>query len=457
MSLRSRIVLAVAAVFAIVSAVAGSLMLSRAERSLQTAFDRATRTRANWLLSMVNTDPVMLPLPGLREQMRVTTTNYGPARELFRSPDFPNPDGSPPVNRRRSQRPGTYPAMADSYRMVTVESSADQFSDSHVSLTLAVPDSSLQRDIKQLRWVFGLGWLVSLVLALGAGYGAAGWLLRPIKNLVGQAAQIGKATRIDPLLLPQSQDELYELTVALNRMLDRIRYTIDTQRHFFGAAAHELRTPLAIMKTGLEVTLNSGRVAADMYPFLDGQLDEVRRLARLIDEFLTLSRPDESPPIIQFTETQLDEHLATCARQLATIAADYEVATEISTQTGPGLLVLTDAVKLDHILLNLLENAIKYAVAGSTVAVLVDGTQPSAAVIRIQNKTSRENGPTIELTAPYFQADPLKEGHGLGLWISHRLTTLLGGQLTLSWQQFRFTSELRIPIPTNQPDRATLN
>lgn len=456
MSLRSRIVLAVAGVFALVSAGAGWLMLNRAEHSLQTAFDRATQTRANWLLSQVSIDPVVLPLPSAPEQMRVTLATYGATRELFRSPGFPAPDGAPLPNRQQNpQWPGTSPPVAASYRMVTAESSSTQLTDSQVRLTLAVPDRSLRHDIEQLQWVFGLGWLLSLVLALGAGYGAAGWLLHPIKSLVGQASRIGEAARIAPLSLPQSQDELYELTVALNQMLDRIRKTIDTQRHFFGAAAHELRTPLAVMKTGLEVTLRSGRVDAALRPFLDGQLDEVRRLTRLIDEFLTLSRPDETPPQLNQTLVQLSGRVATCLEQLKTISTDYEITTEqvLPATTDPELL--TDAVKLDHILLNLIENAIKYAVAGSVVTVTVDTTQTGMGVVRIQNKTTREIGPTIDLPEPYFQADPLKEGHGLGLWISHRLTTLLGGQLVLSWQQFTFTSELQLPV-ANRSDGVTL-
>ncbi|MEZ0542070.1 sensor histidine kinase [Fibrella arboris] len=445
MSLRSRIVLAVAAVFALVSAATGSLMLGRAEQSLQTAFDRATQTRANWLLSMVSIDPVVLPLPGLREQMRLTASSaYFPTRELFKSPDFPNDDGSP--RQRRFKQPGTLPPVASNYRLVTVESSADQFIDSQVRLTLAMPDGSLQRDIQELRWVFGLGWLSSLLLALAAGYGAAGWLLRPIKSLVAQAAQIGKATRIEPLTPPKSRDELYTLTVALNQMLERIQTSIDTQRHFFGAAAHELRTPLAVMKTGLEVTLSGGQAGNGLRPFLDGQLDEVRRLSRLIDEFLTLSRPDESAPLLQLSSVKVDAQVSRCLQQLTAIAADYEVATQLAIQPGPGLDLTTDAVKLDHILLNLIENAIKYGVADSTVTVTIDGTNPALAVVQVQNRTSRESGPTLELTEPYFQADPLKEGHGLGLWISHRLTSLLGGQLSLSWQAFTFTSTLHIPI-----------
>ncbi|RYF51268.1 MAG: HAMP domain-containing protein, partial [Cytophagaceae bacterium] len=239
MSLRSRIVLAVTAVFAGISLLAGWLMLNHAETSLQTAFDRALQTRAQWLLSMVSVDPVILPLPTNQERMRVTYHAYGHTRELFQSPGFPDKSVSD-----RSQDPNRF-----SYRAVTAQTTTEQAPDGQIRLTLSVPDISLHQDINQLRWVFGLGWLLSLALAFGAGYIVAGWLLRPIQSIVDQANAISNATTSSQITLPKSRDELYQLTDTLNRMLERIRENVDLQRNFFGAAAHELRTPLTIMKT----------------------------------------------------------------------------------------------------------------------------------------------------------------------------------------------------------------
>src|ERR671933_396694 len=88
MNLRSRIVLAVAIVFAGISLLTGWLMLNRVETSLQTAFDRATKTRAGWLLSLVSVDPVVVPLPAGSERMRVVYETYGHTRELFQSPGY---------------------------------------------------------------------------------------------------------------------------------------------------------------------------------------------------------------------------------------------------------------------------------------------------------------------------------------------------------------------------------
>jgi two-component system, OmpR family, heavy metal sensor histidine kinase CusS len=104
--------------------------------------------------------------------------------------------------------------------------------------------------------------------------------------------------------------------------------------------------------------------------------------------------------------------------------------------------VLTDVVKLEHVLLNLIENAVKYAVAGTVVTVELIAL--SGWEIRIQNRTMQATGPTPELIQAYFRADPFKAGHGLGLWISHRLTTLLGGTLLLDWQDFTFTSTVGV-------------
>ncbi|MVM35819.1 HAMP domain-containing protein [Spirosoma sp. HMF4905] len=435
MSLRSRIVLAVTAVFAVVSLLSGWMMLNRAERSLQTAFDRATRTRAEWLLSLVSIDPVVLPLPTDQERMRVIYRTYGHHRELFHSPGFP---GSPGRSRHKFPR-------YDSYRAVTTQTSTDQLSEGQILLTLVVPDYSLRQDISQLRWLFGLGWLVSLALAFVAGYGAAGWLLRPIQAIISQANTISKAGDSSQLTLPKTRDEIYQLTDTLNRMLARIRENVDLQQNFFGAAAHELRTPLTVMKTGLEVSLDSEQVDSSMKSFLVGQLDEVSRLARLLDEFLTLSRPDEAAQPLNIAEASIPIVVKYCTERLANVAVDYEVTTHLDIQEQAGETILTDAVKLEHIVLNLLENAIKYAVPNS--AVLIQVRYTGTWQIRFQNQTVRECGPTLDLMQPFFQADPFKEGHGLGLWISHRLTTMLNGTLHLEWQAFTFTSELTLPSP----------
>lgn len=434
MSLRSRIVLAITAVFASLSLLAGWLMLSRAEDSLQNAFDRASQTRADWLVSLISVDPVILPLPTDTERMRVTYHAYGQVRELFRSPGFPNAAG--PGRKKHSHWP--------SYRIVTARTGSDQMLNGHVTLTLSVSDASLQQDMTQLRWVFGLGWLVSLLLAFAGGYVVAGWLLRPIQRIINRANAINDALSIDPIPLPDSRDELYQLTDTLNKMLGRIRESAELQRNFFGAAAHELRTPLAVMKTGLEVTLDSGQVDARTTPFLAGQLDEVSRLTRLLDDFLTLSRPDEGLLLLKPVPTDLPQLIQKCITLLASVAADYEVDIQIDTTKQSAEPLLIDASKLEHIVLNLLENAIKYAVSGSKVR--INWEQQEVYTIRVQNQALRESGPILNLMQPYFQADPFREGHGLGLWISHRLTTLLGGTLHLNWQEYTFTSTLRLPL-----------
>lgn len=420
-------VLAVLAVFAVVSGLAGYLMLVRAETSLQQAFDRATQVRAGWLLTLVSVDPVVIPLPVGDERMRVIFRSYGRTRELFSSPGFPE---------NETQKP-------PSYRSITVHSSPDQTPNGQLSLTLAVPDKSLQQDRQQLRWVFGLSWLLSLLLAFGAGYAVAGWLLRPIQRIVLQAETITTADNADPIELPKTRDEVYQLTDTLNRMLARIRENVEGQRHFFGAAAHELRTPLTVMKTGLEVTLQRGQLDSQSNVFLAGQLEEVSRLTRLINEFLTLSQPENGKPVLKTGPVQLPDLIDKCLTQLASLTSEYEVTTVFDRAEFPNATILTDALKLEHILLNLVENAIKYAVSGSVITVKL--VQEKSWMIRIQNRTLRETGPTIDLRQPYFRADPFREGHGLGLWISHRLTTLLGGTLLLNWQSATFTSELILP------------
>lgn len=433
MSIRTRIVLTVAAVFAGISLLAGWLMLNRAERSLKTAFDRASQTRAEWLLSLVSVDPVILPLPTDQEQMRVVYQSYGHSRELFRSPDFPG----------QSTKVRSGKSANLSYRSITTQTTPYQLPDGQVILTLAVPAQSLRQDVSQLRWVFGFGWLLSLAIAVVAGYGAAGWLLRPLQGIIRQTNAISRVASSSRIALPQTHDELYHLSDTLNRMLTRIQENADLQQNFFGAAAHALRTPLTIMKTGLDVTLANEGIDRSTHTFLTGQRDEVSRLARLIDEFLTLSRPDELTQPLTVTLVNIPFLINKCLAQLATVATDYEVTTQLESSNTSEDTIVTDATKLEHILLNLIENAIKYAVSGSIIRVQVHVADQW--IIRVQNQTVRADGPTLDLRQPYFRADPLKEGHGLGLWISSRLIKLIEGELRLEWHDYTFTSDLSLP------------
>jgi signal transduction histidine kinase len=197
------------------------------------------------------------------------------------------------------------------------------------------------------------------------------------------------------------------------------------------------------MKTGLDVTLGNEQVSDTVKPFLASQLDEVSRLGRLLDEFLTLSRPEESKYALKCTEVDMPRLVRHCLTQLTSLTVEYNVTTHLDVDELVSERLFTDAVKLEQVLLNLIENAIKYAVEGSIVQVKM--TYAAGWIIQVQNKTIRENGPTLDLLQPYFRADPLKEGHGLGLWISHRLTILLGGTLRLDWRAFTFSSELSLP------------
>ncbi|WP_338871634.1 HAMP domain-containing sensor histidine kinase [Spirosoma sp. SC4-14] len=433
MNLRSRIVLAITVVFGAISLLAGWFMLLRAEKSLQIAFDRAIQTRAGWLLSQVSPDPIVLPLPAETEKMKVCYQAYGETHTLFQSPDFPDQSGMAYDSRHQLHW----------YQSVTVQTTPFQLPNGLTSLTLAVPKDSLVQDMIQLRWVFGVGWLISLGLAFVGGYIVAGWLLKPIQAIVRQAGKITNAATIESIELPRTHDELYRLTDTLNQMLARIRESAELQRNFFGAAAHELRTPLTIMKTGLEVTLNNPQIEPETVSLLTGQLDDVRRLTRLLDEFLTLSHPDVERRTLKKAMVSLPSLVKNCIRQLQSIADEYDVKIELDVPNQEIEMLMTDPVKLEQVLLNLIENAVKYAVGGSIVFVLL--RWDSVPVVVVQNQTHNETGPVLDLIQPYFRADPLKEGHGLGLWISHQLTNLLKGQLAIRWANFQFISTLTLP------------
>lgn len=431
-SLRFRITLAVTIVFVGISTLVGGLILSTVETYLIRGFDRALQSRAQELLGKVAVAPVVVPLPGESEKIRINYQYQQQNRLLFQSPDFPQGD-----------------SLTTDYRQIAVHSQPNDLESGQVTLTLAMSMADLQQDLRSVRWKMGLSLLASLLLALLVGYGVAGWSLRPIQTIIRQTNQIETTQSITRLPLPPAQDELYTLTETLNQMLERLRSNAQLQSNFFAAAAHELRTPLTILKTGLEINLSETNVPKTIKAFLADQLDEINRLCRLLEDFLLISRSDQMPVAIRQEPVLMNALLERAQHQLEGLIGLYEVSIAVDPAFQTQLPIWTDPLKAEHILINLLENAIKYAASGSVIRVGITVLFDQV-IWSVENQTEQKSNPTQALLEPFYQGDPLKQGHGLGLWLTHRLVALLGGQLTLTWKNYLFRATVSLPLAPGQ-------
>lgn len=436
-SLRGQLALVFAAVFGLVTLLAGGYQYQQVGQVLHQGDDHRLRARAATLLERMALDPLpTLLLPGPGERMRVVVQAPGQAaHELFHSPGFGGV--------------GTPEAPAAGWRVAELNTSLPDATGqtNQVRLWLAHSAAPLAADLGRVRRGLALGLVGSLALAAALAWVLGEWALRPLRRISRQARRIGAAPGDERLPVPATGDEVQELAQTLNQMLDRLAAGAKLQDNFLAAAAHELRTPLAVVQAGLGVVQQASDLPAHLRPVLATQLEEMHRLGRLVDDFLLVSRLRADTLPLARRPVALDELALAAADCLLprfrAVARPLELRIE---EQVADFLVLGDADKLTTVMLNLLENALRHAPPGSTVRLHV-GREAATGwpYAEVTNPLRQSLGDLSRLTAAHYQADVLSEGAGLGLWISNRIAELHGAPLALRESAAGFAARLRLP------------
>lgn len=435
--LRGQLALVFALVFGTVTLLAGTYQYRQVGRVLRQGDDQRLRSRALALLEQVETYPQpTVALPGRDERLRVLIETAGQApRELFHSPGF----GTPPAAGGEANGLRTV--------LVTRAQTSEAGQAQRVRLWLGHSNAAVAADLGRVR--SGLGW--ALAGSLGLAALLAGVLgrqaLRPLRRISQQAQRIGAAPGTERLPEPATGDEVQELAHTLNQMLDRLQAGAELQDNFLAAAAHELRTPLAVALTGLAVTRQAPDLPTHLGPALDAQADELQRLGRLVDDFLLVSRLRANALPLARHPVALDELVLSLADRLlprfraAGRRLDFTIDEQVASYT-----VVGDADKLTTVLLNLLENALRHAPPTAAVQVQL-GREPASGCLyaEVSNPVQQSLGDLSRLTTAYYQADVLSSGAGLGLWLSNRIAELHGAPLALREADGRFSVRLRLP------------
>jgi signal transduction histidine kinase len=210
-------------------------------------------------------------------------------------------------------------------------------------------------DLLQLLLVAGP---VALLLASLAAYGVAAAALRPVEAMRARAAQVSTAEPDQRLPVPPTDDEIARLGVTLNAMLGRLGEALAHERQFVADASHELRSPLAILKTELDLALSQGRSPTELRAALTSAAEETDRLIQLAEDLLTIAQTDQGELPIRLAPTDIGEVLNGVARRFSRRAEDGGRALEVSVE--PGLEAATDRLRIDQALGNLLDNALRY-------------------------------------------------------------------------------------------------
>ena len=199
---------------------------------------------------------------------------------------------------------------------------------------------------------------VALILATLAGYLLAGAALRPVERMRRQAAQISAETPGERLPVPETRDEVQRLGETLNEMLGRLESALARERDFVADAGHELRTPLALLRTELELALRHAESDAELRDAVRCSAEEVDRLTQLADDLLLIARSERGKLPLRLEPVPTSELLASVARRFEWRAE--EAGRSVQAVATDGIRVRGDRIRLEQALGNLVDNSLRH-------------------------------------------------------------------------------------------------
>lgn len=275
------------------------------------------------------------------------------------------------------------------------------------------------------------GWLITIavtIVSAAIAYFVSGQALKPLRKLSQQAEKIDRDSISDIRLNEDTVKEFRQLSVSVNLMLDRLSESFATQRQFSGNAAHELRTPLAIMQTKLELfAAEHKNMEGDTAELVRSQAEQLDRLSRLVHTLLEMSNLSSAPRSERIELAPLVEEIIT---DLTPLASQNDITME---QDCDNVVITGSDALIYRLVFNLIENAVKYNRRGGSVSVSVH-KENSDVVVRVSDtgcgipEEYRES-----IFQPFFRVDKSRSrqmgGVGLGLALVHEIVVLHGGSV----------------------------
>ena len=302
-----------------------------------------------------------------------------------------------------------------------------------------------------LRQIFFLSLPVLLLAAGLAFFFFAHKALAPIAAMTAQAELIGARNLHERLPIQNAKDELGQLARVFNQLLNRLEASFDRMRAFTADASHELRTPLAIIRGEAEVALAQERTSAEYQETLTVIQDEAGHVAGLVEDLLALARADGGQRKLQLEELYLNDLVEESCRSVKTLAQKRQVT--LNYAPAEDMPLRGDTELLRRMVINLLDNALKYTPPGGTVQVQL-GRNGNHAELQIS-----DTGVGIPAAAAgqvferFYRVDKARTrtdgGSGLGLAIVKWIAEAHRGSIKLESQPGS-GSTFRVSLPLEQ-------
>ena len=286
-----------------------------------------------------------------------------------------------------------------------------------------------------------------ILLASGVlGWFLAGRAMRPVERLMDEVQDMTDGGSLHRrVAVPTSGDELARLAVTLNAMFSRLEQSFSQLRRFTADASHELKTPLTVLRAGVERSLVHPGTPPEVLEALDTTLEQINRLNELVDSLLMLARADEGRAPLVLEAQDLRPLVVDVGETAGMLAEQHGLTTQVSVPDH-AVMVCVDPHRMQQLLLNLVTNAVKYTPAGGSVSVaLQDGEEGVRVVVR-DTGIGIASVDLPHIFDRFWRADPARSrtgdrpGVGLGLAITKWIAEAHGGTIAVQSRPGRGSS-----------------
>ena len=296
---------------------------------------------------------------------------------------------------------------------------------------VGAPTMRIRAMLDHLLLLLSLGLPVVLLATIIGGFLLVQRALAPAEQIARKAEQITQHNLSERLPVARTGDDLERLSISLNHMIGRLEDEVQNSKRFVADASHELRTPLTVLRGELENLSQDKRFDAGAREMLGSMLEEVERLAKIVEGLVALSRLDAGEAQAEWVPFDLAELATTTADQMSLLAEDKKIS--VACNSKQAVLVQGDRARMKQVIVNLLDNAIKYTPGGGAIQLNV-ARQNGHAILDIADNGIGIPGEALpHVFERFFRVDKARSrdegGAGIGLSIVKSICAAHGGEV----------------------------
>src|SRR5215813_1293346 len=302
-------------------------------------------------------------------------------------------------------------------------------------IEVGAPYNQIESILRGLLLTFALGLPLIVALAISGGYVLMRRALRPVDEIRQKAAQITSSNISERLPVVHTGDELERLATDLNRMIARLEESFQQINRFSADASHELRTPLTVLQGELESMVRNGsNLPPETRDTIGSALEETHRLTKIVENLLAISRLEAGEARGQLERLDFAELARSTADQMRLLAEEKHI--ELACNGADPVTIEADPARLKQVVVNLLDNAIKYTPDGGKVTISVIKKDSRAVLEIIDSGIGISSNDLPHIFDRFYRADKARSrqmgGTGLGLSIVRSICLAHNGQVKVA-------------------------